>query len=89
MDGFHRRRAPLGCDTLLTAENGHSIQAYARHRGTHAMRIWNDKGRWKAACRYSSSGDTWIGFCKLCKITACPLAGKTEAAILTMAETTE
>jgi hypothetical protein len=53
------------------------------------MRIWNDHGWWKAMCMYSSSGDTWIGFCKLCKITACPIAGKTEETIIKMAGTTE
>ena len=53
------------------------------------MRIFNDQGRWKATYNYSSSGDSWIGFCRLCRITACPLAGKSEAEIIAMAEKTE
>ena len=53
------------------------------------MRIYNDQGRWKATCEYSSSGDTWIGFCTLCKIKACPLAEKKQEEIITMGEKTE
>lgn len=41
------------------------------------VNVFDDRGRWKATCNYSSSGDSWIGFCKFCK-NDCTLAGKTQ-----------
>ena len=44
------------------------------------INIWEDHGRVKTSCDYSSSGDTWIGFCKFCR-NDCGLAGKSQEQI--------
>jgi hypothetical protein len=48
------------------------------------VNVFDDRGRLKAVCKFSSSGDTWIGFCKFCK-NDCALAGKTQDEIKAMA----
>jgi hypothetical protein len=49
------------------------------------LKIWEEYERWKTECAFSSTGDTWIGFCKLCKVSECALAGKSEKEIIAMA----
>ena len=44
------------------------------------VNVKDDNGRLKADCNFSSSGDSWIGFCKFCK-NECGIAGKSQAEI--------
>lgn len=48
------------------------------------LKIWEEHGRWKIECRYSPTGDTWIGFCRQCQVSVCALAGKSKKEIFAM-----
>jgi hypothetical protein len=48
------------------------------------VKVWEEHGRWKTECAFSSTGDTWIGFCNLCQVSECELAGKKGDEILAL-----